>query len=123
MSLAEIDALQTKMLAHPKNSWSSSAVGRYQIVRTTLRKLKNTLQLADNVKFSPEVQDRFAFELLKGRGYEAWMAGIITHRQFALNLSKEWASLPNPYSDTGYYSGQNAAVSYVKVEYVLAEAR
>jgi muramidase (phage lysozyme) len=123
MTLAEIDALQTQMLAHPRNSWSSSAIGRYQIVRTTLRKLKSTMHLADTLRFTPELQDTLAIELLKGRGYEAWRAGNITDAQFALNLSKEWASLPNPYSDTGYYAGQHAAVSYIKVELVLAEAR
>ena len=34
MTLAQIDALQGKMLANPKNKWKSSALGRYQIVRT-----------------------------------------------------------------------------------------
>ncbi|WP_247996840.1 hypothetical protein [Brucella tritici] len=37
MSLKDIDDLQGKMLAHPKNKLNSSALGRYQIVRTTLR--------------------------------------------------------------------------------------
>ena len=40
MTLKQIDNLQTKMLKHPKNYMNSSAVGRYQIVRTTLRSIK-----------------------------------------------------------------------------------
>ena len=40
MSLSQIDGLQTKMLANPKNKLNSSAVGRYQIVRTTLRSIR-----------------------------------------------------------------------------------
>src|SRR5690606_10290237 len=35
MTLAQIDALQTKMLRHPKNKLKSSALGMYQIIRTT----------------------------------------------------------------------------------------
>ncbi len=37
MTLAEVDALQTKMLQDPKNKLNSSAVGRYQIVQKTMR--------------------------------------------------------------------------------------
>jgi len=48
MSLSQIDGLQTKMLANPKNKLSSSAVGRYQIVRTTLRSIRQTLALASS---------------------------------------------------------------------------
>jgi hypothetical protein len=40
MSLYQIDALQTAMLNHPANNFNSSALGRYQIVRKTLRGLR-----------------------------------------------------------------------------------
>ncbi|MBR2692332.1 MAG: hypothetical protein IKE42_31125 [Aquamicrobium sp.] len=36
MTLDQIEALQSKMLANRKNKLKSSAVGRYQIIRTTL---------------------------------------------------------------------------------------
>lgn len=123
MTLAEIDALQSAMLQHPTNSWNSSAIGRYQIVRTTLRALKQNLGLEDSAKFTPELQDRLAIELLNGRGYEQWKAGTISDKQFALNLSKEWASLPNPETGAGYYSGQNSAVDYAAVQSVLQTIR
>jgi hypothetical protein len=41
------------------------------------------------LKFTAELQDILAIELLKARGYEAWLAGNITDEQFALNLSKK----------------------------------
>lgn len=123
MTLAQIDSLQTQMLAHPANVWNSSAIGRYQIVRTTLRKLKKQMGLSDDERFTPDLQDRMAVELLVGRGFNAWKEGLITDEEFALNLSKEWASMPNPKTGKGYYSGQNAAVGYAAVKAVLDEVR
>ncbi|MCE8005974.1 hypothetical protein [Aestuariivita sp.] len=123
MTLAEIDVLQTSMLAHPANTWNSSAIGRYQIVRTTLRALKKKLELEDDLNFTAELQDQLALELLNGRGFDAWKAERIDDQQFMLNLSKEWASLPNPQTGKGFYSGQNAAATVAKVKAVLDEIR
>ena len=123
MTLAEIDDLQTAMLAHPDNRWNSSAVGRYQIVRTTLRALKKKLGLPETAKFTAELQDRLAIELLKGRGFEAWKVGRINDHEFALELSKEWASLPNPQTGKGHYPGQRAAVDFATVQSVLDQVR
>lgn len=60
MTLAEVDALQTRMLRHKKNKWKSSAAGRYQIVRTTLRQIKTVLAILDSAKFDRDLQDRIA---------------------------------------------------------------
>lgn len=110
MTLDQIDALQTKMLKHPGNKWNSSALGRYQIVRTTLRKLRKELGLKGTEKFDAAMQDRLAVQLLKGRGLDAWASGKISDKQFLANLANEWASLPKP-SGKGAYKGQNASVS------------
>lgn len=119
MTLVEIETLQTAMLRHPKNRFKSSAIGRYQITRTTLRMLKTQLGLAEDALFTATLQDALAVELLKRRGYDDWLTGEIDDRQFALNLAKEWASLPNPTNGKGYYPGQNAAVGYATVKEVL----
>jgi len=123
MTLSEIDALQTDMLAHPRNFLNSSAIGRYQITRTSLRTLKSKLALGEDVVFTAALQDRLALELLKRRGLDAWRAGKIDDREFALNLAKEWASLPNPSTGKGYYPGQKAAVDYATVEGVLKASK
>ena len=68
MSLREVLTLQKQMLAHPANDFNSSAVGRYQIVSKTLEGLIGKLGLSLDQKFSPELQDRLAIELAKGRG-------------------------------------------------------
>lgn len=68
MTLDEIDRLQTQMLRHPGNYFNSSAVGRYQIVQTTLRSLRKKLGLSGDELFTPDLQDRLALELMRGRG-------------------------------------------------------
>lgn len=105
MTLDEVDKLQGQMLRHPNNSWNSSAVGRYQIVRTTLRSLKKQLGLSGKEKFTPELQDRLAEQLLKNRGYDDWKSGRISDTRFINNLAKEWASLPTA-TGRGAYAGQ-----------------
>lgn len=108
MSLQQIDTLQTQMLNHPKNKWNSSALGRYQIVRTTLRKLRAGTSL--DTKFSAELQDLFALKLLVGRGLIRWLENRMTTSFFIDQLAKEWASIPTS-KGTGYYSGQRVGTS------------
>lgn len=116
MTLGEVRALQNRMLAHPNNKWNSSAVGRYQIVGTTLDGLKKEMGLSDDEKFTPELQDRMAVKLLERRGLNEWKAGKISDSEFTDRLAKEWASLPQM-NGKGAYGGQNAAA---KPQEVLA---
>lgn len=81
MSLAAINALQIKMLQHPRNNLNSSALGRYQIVRRTLLDLRRQLQLGDTLLFSAALQDDLACALIRRRGRNA------------RGLRLEWASL------------------------------
>ncbi len=122
MSLDEIDALQTRMLAHPRNRWNSSAVGRYQIVRATLRDLRRRLGLDGKQRFDPALQDRLACFLLGRRGIDRCLAGAIGEREFIDALAREWASLPGS-GGRSAYSGQKAAVSLAEVRRVLAAVR
>lgn len=120
MTLAGIDRLQTEMLHHPENKGNSSAIGRYQIVRTTLRKIRKKLHLGDDVLFNEGMQDRMACFLLGGRGIDRYLEGRMTENALINNLAKEWASLPTT-RDKGYYSGQNARVTSARVRTALAE--
>lgn len=124
MTLAQIDALQTKMLKHPANKWNSSALGRYQIVRTTRRAIQEQLpdRYPSTRKFDRECQDEMACYLLGQRGVDKWLAGRLSTDTLLLNLSKEWASLPKP-DGKGFYGGQNASVSVDQVTRVLDEVR
>lgn len=122
MTLKEIDALQTKMLKHPANSFNSSALGRYQIVRTTLRAIRKSLGLSDNALFDPGMQDRCACYLLGLRGIDKYLAGRLAENTLIDNLAREWASLPIV-SGKGAYAGQNVAVSPERVRQALAEVK
>lgn len=122
MTLGDLDRLQTQMLRHPNNEFNSSAVGRYQVVRTTLRKIKKQLNLTDDMKFTAKLQDRIAVQLLKGRGLDAWQAGKLSDEKFMNNLALEWASLPKS-NGRGAYKGQRAAVAPSTVKGVLGQVR
>lgn len=68
MTLDQIDAMQTRMLRHPNNHYNSSAAGAYQIVRTTLRGLRQELGLSGSQLYTPELQDRLGLHLAQRRG-------------------------------------------------------
>lgn len=73
---------------------SSSAVGKYQIIRKTLRDLKKKMKLKGDEVFSPEMQDAMFVQLLKKRGYDKWVDGKIDDVEFGNKLAKEFASFP-----------------------------
>lgn len=75
-------------------AWRSSAAGGYQFMRDTLKGLKSELGLLGSQVFSPDLQDRLGYHLLKRRGYVLFMAGSIDRTEFAKRLAMEWASLP-----------------------------
>lgn len=87
-----------EVLGYQKNWRSvggiSSAAGRYQIIRKTLLMLCKQLNLDGDALFDEAMQDRLGYQLLKIRGYDAWMAGEITNEQFGNKLAREWASFP-----------------------------
>lgn len=101
----------------------SSAVGKYQFIRSTLASLKEDLGLTGEEVMNQELQDKLAVQLLKRRGLDKFKSGKLTAEQFQNNLAKEWASLPTT-SGMSYYAGDglnNALTSSDKVQQVLAE--
>lgn len=68
MTLDQIDAMQTAMLRHPNNSYNSSAAGAYQIVRTTLRGLRQELGLSGSQLYNEALQDQLGTHLAQRRG-------------------------------------------------------
>lgn len=85
-------------------STGSSAFGKYQFIRKTLGSLLDDLNIPDSAKFTPELQDRMAEELLERRGLSKWAAGRMSDERFMDALSKEWASLPY-HTGRSYYAG------------------
>ena len=90
------------------------AIGRYQIIPETLRRLVVRAGLDADTRFGPSVQDRLADLLLAEAGLEAMQRGEIPRAAFLLNLAKVWAGLPTP-SGRSYYhgvAGNRAVLSY-----------
>lgn len=117
-------------------AYRSSAAGRYQFMNATLKGLKDELGLTGREVFSPNLQDRLGYHLLKRRGYAAFMAGKIGPNEFGKRLAMEWASLPvltdtkgqhrNVKRGQSYYSGDalnKALVSPERVEGMLQLAK
>lgn len=122
MTLDQVDSLQTRMLAHPRNKLKSSAVGWGQIIRTTMRDIRDKLKLDGSALYDAEMQDRMICYLLGVRGIDKWLAGRLSESTLLDNLSAEWASLPKA-EGGGTYAGQHAAVKPDRVRGVLAEVR
>lgn len=128
MTLGQIDVLQKAMLPNPLNS---TALGRYQIIRTTMLMIKETLGLSDAEKFDQCMQDRMACFLLGQRGIDKWLSGRMAEDTLINNLAKEWASLPMIDGNSAYgtvkkgdkHVKQRASVSVNQVSKALAEVK
>lgn len=108
MTLGEIYAWieQTPGQAH--------AIGRYQFIPPTLRRVAGIAGLGPEVRFTPEVQDALALVLLEDAGLRRFEAGDLGRRQFMHGLARIWAGLPLPNGQSYYegYAGNRAAMSW-----------
>ena len=84
---------------------ASTALGRYQIKDDTLDYLVKRMKLKGDEVFDEELQDAMATELLKRRGLERFKNGEMSTERYILNLSKEWAALPESSSNQSYHKG------------------
>jgi muramidase (phage lysozyme) len=120
-TLAEIYELMKKLLTIGE---PSTAIGRYQIIKATLRTLQTKKGLPDTTKFTPELQDQLAVSLMVGRGYPAWWDGRITDAEFLHGLSCEWASLPDPNANgKSHYDGVGPNHAGTTLAWVYAALR
>ena len=99
-----------------KKGTASTAVGRYQFIHKTLKSIvdRNPNDFPLDRKFDAAAQDEAATILLKRRGY-----GELPPRAMALELSKEWASMPDPRTGKSYYAGDGLNKSLVPVDDLL----
>ncbi|MBB4188056.1 hypothetical protein [Sinorhizobium terangae] len=125
-------------VVHAQEAWSkshgSSAAGAYQFMRATLLGLaKEIPSLEGTDVFTPDLQDRLGFHLLKRRGYQAFVTGELSLVEFGKRLAQEWASLPVLADTRGnqqqvkrgqsYYAGDGLNKVLVKPEKVEAVLR
>lgn len=115
MTVDEVLKLQNKM-----KSSGSSAVGAHQIINKTLLDEIKKQKINKSQKFTPELQDSIILNRLKRiRGYDKFIKGDIDAKQFGKNLSKEFASMPNPETGKSYYDGDGLNKSLIDTsEYI-----
>lgn len=85
--------------------YSSSAIGKYQFIQSTLSELITKFNIPEDTLFDKELQDRLAKKLLNRRGLQRFLSGDMTPEQFIRRLSMEWASLPKDHNGKSYYAG------------------
>ena len=99
------------------------AIGRYQFIPDTLRHLIRELGVHPGARFSPDLQDRLAHELLADAGFLAFQRKEITRRSFMYRLAKVWAGLPLPSGESYYegYAGNKATMTWARFDGAMAK--
>ena len=99
------------------------AVGRFQYKPETLKRIAKQEGISLDETFTDEIQKKLAIRSLRDRGLDNFLINPSEEKnKFALNLSKEWASLPIIDDKSGkkigdsYYSGTTSNRALVKPE-------
>jgi hypothetical protein len=94
------------------------AIGRFQFIPRTLKRLARQIGAEEHERFSPELQDRLADELFAEAGLAAYRDGLMSQTQFMNNLAKIWAGLPNSSGRSHYhgYAGNAATMTWANFE-------
>ncbi|MFP4275602.1 MAG: hypothetical protein ACLFRU_11310 [Paracoccaceae bacterium] len=116
MTLAGIDAWIRETPGQPH------AIGRYQFIPPTLRRLIRQAGLPQTARFSPQVQDQLADALLEEAGLTQFRAGEISRQAFMHGLARIWAGLPLPGGRSYYhgYAGNKATMAWEEFDTVMA---
>ncbi len=116
MTLAEIEAWTRDTPGQPH------AIGRYQFIPATLRRLTRALELPADTRFTPDIQDRLAERLLMEAGLDRFRAGELGRIAFMNNLARIWAGLPTSSGRSHYhgYAGNKATMSWARFEREMA---
>ena len=94
------------------------AIGRYQFIPDTLRRLVGQAGFNRRTPFSPAVQDQLAAILLDDAGMASFKAGQLSRHGFMHNLAKIWAGLPISTGKSYYdgYAGNHATMTWARYD-------
>lgn len=89
------------------------AIGRYQIIPSTLAYLVGVEGIKSTAVFTPQLQKQLAFRLMVDGGYHDFASGRMTRGQFQDRLAKIWAGLPLSNGRSAYHgiAGNRATIS------------
>jgi peptidoglycan hydrolase-like protein with peptidoglycan-binding domain len=92
MTIADVLKLQDQ---HVRNGSPSSAAGRYQYIRKTLRDTIAQMGIDPNkTLFDEKTQDAIATFTLRSVGLDNWLKGTLSDEQFLNKVAKIWAGIP-----------------------------
>ncbi len=99
------------------------AIGRYQFIPATLRRLVDKVGINPHARFDHEVQDKLANALLVEAGLIALQSGEISRHKFMANLAKIWAGLPTPSGRSHYegYAGNKATMTWARFDAAMVQ--
>lgn len=94
------------------------AIGRYQFIPKTLKRLVGILGAQQNERFSPELQNALSDILLLEAGYNDIQSGRMSRHAFMNNLAKIWAGLPTTSGKSHYhgYAGNRASITWTEFD-------
>jgi len=98
------------------------AIGRYQFIPGTLRRLVKLLGVPETAVFSAKIQDQLADILLAEAGLQKLHRGDIKRTTFMNNMAKIWAGLPTSSGQSYYhgYAGNRATMTWADFETEMA---
>lgn len=109
MTINQVLARNKKPFGDPDRM---NAVGRYQIVASTMKGLVSKMGLTGEEKLTPEMQDRL-FMALMPKATTDYVSGRSTDRNAAITgLAKEYASIGVPVDMKGYVQNVRAGQSF-----------
>jgi hypothetical protein len=129
MTLAQVMARQARPRSDPQRLF---AVGKYQIIPSTMKAAVDALDLDPSQAFTPALQERLFRQYLIGRKrpqvrrYVAGSGGAADLKAAQLALAQEFASVASPFTGRSYYAGSGgnaAATSAASVAKALEEER
>jgi muramidase (phage lysozyme) len=90
------------------------AIGRYQFIPKTLRRLVAELDVPQNALFTPDLQDTLSDILLADAGLHEFQTGQMKRHDFMNNLAKIWAGLPTSNGKSHYhgFAGNKASITW-----------
>jgi peptidoglycan hydrolase-like protein with peptidoglycan-binding domain len=92
MTVSEILNMQKDMRAR---GHESTAVGRYQYIRSTLADTAAQMGMdVNSTKFNEKTQDALAIQTLRTIGLERWLDGKLDDGAFLNKVAQIWASIP-----------------------------
>lgn len=97
------------------------AIGRYQFIPKTLRRVVKRTGIPMTARFDAGVQDRLADVLLAEAGLQQFRAGTLSRKGFMNNLAKIWAGFPNSSGRSHYhgYAGNKASITWARFDAVM----